>query len=70
MASGQAITVQLELPPSLHGLPLTATLVSADGKVVWQQALGAVVGKATFNLQPPQRSTGLYHVHVAHGGSG
>lgn len=65
VASGQAITVQLELPPSLHGLPLTATLVSADGKAVWQHALGTVVGQATLNLQPPQLSTGMYYVHVA-----
>jgi hypothetical protein len=65
VAIGQPFTLELELPGSLHGVPLTATVVGADGKVLWQQALGSIVGRTSFSIHLPGPSAGMYYVHIS-----
>jgi hypothetical protein len=64
MISGQSVTLRLHLPQSLHGAPLKATLVNADGQVAWQQTLGVAGSSTNFNIQPAPLATGLYFIHV------
>jgi hypothetical protein len=62
VASGQAITVQLELPPSVAHLPLQLSLVGMDGRLAMQPTVPQ--GLSSFSLPLSDLASGVYYVHV------
>jgi hypothetical protein len=62
VASGQAITVQLELPPNVAHLPLQLSLVGMDGRIAQQPTVPQ--GLSSFSLPLSDLASGVYYVHV------
>ena len=59
--SGQPVTLQLDLPPSVGPGPWQCTVVATDGRVVRSFTITGTTGQlATDNLSP-----GLYYIHIA-----
>jgi len=65
VVSGQAITLQLDLPPSVANEALQLSVVATDGRVVHQQGL---TGNGSHILALQDLAAGVYYVHVAAGG--
>jgi len=64
-AQGHA-NIELTLPPSIAHSHLQLSLVSADWRVVMQQAIPQ--GLSAFSFPLSDFSPGMYYVHVANGG--
>lgn len=68
VTSGQPITVQLELPPSVKNEALQLTVVDAIGKVVHTQQISAGAHALSFGEGRGVALSGVYYVHIAAGG--
>jgi len=67
--AGEAVQLSISLPPSITPQgPLRLTVVSSDGRVVWERTVSMVNGVAPLFLGEGLGVTpGLYHLHLSDG---